>query len=403
MKTYNIGVLGAGFMGHVHSYCWTAIPYFYKQSEFRCVLKAIGTSKQSSANAAREELGFETAYGDALALINDPQVDIIDIATPNSLHYEELLAAHKAGKPVYCDKPLTGLLEQALALEQATPDLDKLGQMTLQYRFFPATLQARRMIGDGKLGDIISFRIEYLHSGNVAAGKRMNWKDSRAYGAGVLYDLGSHAVDLVTWLCGAGLAEIYAQQKTLHKLRPSAQDAAVLAEQDTDDMTAIVATLTSGALGTIEVSKIATGAQDELRFEIHGTRGALRFNLMQPNYLEFFDAADAEMPLGGESGFKRIHCLQRYEAPAGFPGPKFSIGWLRGHLHCLYSFIDAVHNGKPFEPSIARGVELEKWLAAIAESAASSRKIKIIHESHGTFSKHESSQIRKRIRTWWRR
>jgi predicted dehydrogenase len=151
----------------------------------------------------------------------------------------------------------------------------------------------------------------------------------------------------------------------------------VLVEQDSDDMTLINATLTTGAIGSIEASKIATGAQDELRFEIHGTRGALRFNLMQANYLDYFDMADPETPLGGTSGFKRIHCVQRYDPPAGFPAPKGTIGWLRGHVHCLYSFIDAVHAGRPFDPSLARGIELEKWLAAIAHSAQSHSTVAI--------------------------
>ena len=93
--------------------------------------------------------------------------------------------------------------------------------------------------------------------------------------------------------------------------------------------------------------------------------------------------ADPELPLGGESGFKRIHCLQRYESPAGFPGPKFSIGWLRGHLHCLYSFIDAVHNDKPFEPSIARGIELEKWIACVAQSAESGQPVVVTSQPSG--------------------
>jgi predicted dehydrogenase len=338
------------------------------------------TSRQASADAARDELGFEKTYTDFVAMIEDPEVDVVDIASPNYLHKDALLAAARASKPVYCDKPLTGNLEQALLLERELKSPAALGQMTLQYRFFPATMRARHMIADGVLGEIISFRVEYLHSGNVVAGKRMNWKDLRSYGAGVLNDLGSHAIDLLTWLCGAGLAEVYARQKTLHKLRPSLDNAAVMAEQDSDDMTVIAATLTGGALGTIEVSKIATGAQDELRFEIHGTKGALRFNLMQPDYLDYFDMADPEMPLGGTSGFKRIHSLQRYEAPAGFPGPKFTIGWLRGHLHCLYSFIDAAHNGKPFEPSIARGIELERWLAKVAESATCNCPVSLIRE-----------------------
>jgi len=383
MKTYHIGLIGAGFMGHVHSYCWTVIPFFYKNPGFKVVLKTVATTKLTTAEAARDELGFATATTDVSALIHDPEIDIIDIATPNSVHFSALLEAYKAEKRVYCDKPLTGNLDQVLELERQIIAPESLGQMTLQYRFFPATMRAHSIIVNGSLGDIINFRIEYLHSGNVTPGKHMNWKDSRAFGAGVLYDLGSHAIDLLTWLCGSGLAEVAARQKTLHKLRPSAQDAAVLAEQDSDDMTVILATLSSGALGSIEVSKIATGAQDELRFEIHGTKGALRFNLMQPNYLDYFDMADPELPLGGTSGYKRIHCLQRYDAPAGFPGPKFSIGWLRGHLHCLYSFIEATHNNKPYEPSIARGITLEKWLAAVAQSSESGKWVRIPSSGQG--------------------
>ncbi|HEY3290471.1 MAG TPA: Gfo/Idh/MocA family oxidoreductase [Anaerolineae bacterium] len=377
MKTYRIGLLGAGFMGKVHTYCWTSLPFFYSNLDYRIFLKTVVTAHPQSAEAACVALGYERATTNVDALIDDPEIDIIDIATPNNLHHAALLAASRAGKRVYCDKPLTGNLAQALELEHELARPEALGQMTLQYRFFPATMRARRMVADGLLGDVISFRIEYLHSGNVTPGKRMNWKDMRDFGAGVLYDLGSHAIDLVTWLCDAGPVQVISRQKTLYSRRPTMLDASVLAPQDTDDMTIIVATLANGALGSIEVSKIATGAQDELRFEIHGTRGALRFNLMQPNYLEYFDGTDAELPLGGTSGYKRIHCLERYDSPAGFPGPKFSIGWLRGHVHCLYSFIDAVHTGKPFEPSIARGIQLEKWMAAVAESAANGSSVTV--------------------------
>src|SRR5689334_5707985 len=111
MRTYNVGMIGAGFMGHVHAYCWTVIPFFYKNPGYRCVLKAVCTSRQTSADAAREELGFEKSYADIKTLIDDPEVDVIDIASPNSIHKAALLASHQAGKPVYCDKPLTGSLE----------------------------------------------------------------------------------------------------------------------------------------------------------------------------------------------------------------------------------------------------------------------------------------------------
>jgi len=368
MKTYNIGLIGAGFMGRTHAWCWSSLPYFYAGNGFKCCLESICTSRSETAEKAREELGFERAYTDFTTMINDPEIDIIDIASPNNRHKEALLAADKAGKIVYCDKPLTGNLEEALLLEQKLKYPDSLGQMTLQYRFYPATMRARQLIEAGDIGKIISFRAAYLHSGNVTEGKPMHWKDTKAAGGGVLRDMGTHIIDLLTWLCDASLSRTYALQKTLHTQRPAYGNRAVTARQDTDDMTLIAAELDNGAVGSIEASKIATGCQDELRFEIHGSHGALRFNLMDTNYLDFFNTSDPETPLGGTSGFKRLHCVQRYDAPAVFPGPKFSIGWLRGHLHCLYSFISAYHDGRPFEPSIRRGIELEKVIDAVEKS-----------------------------------
>ncbi|MDD2485376.1 MAG: Gfo/Idh/MocA family oxidoreductase [bacterium] len=374
MKIYNVGLIGAGFMGRTHAWCWNSLPYFYAGRDYKCCLKGICTSSLEAARNAREELGFMRAYADFQTMIDDPGIDIIDIALPNNVHKEALQAAAKAGKVVYCDKPLTGNLEEAIQLEKELKDPDSLGQMALQYRFYPATMRARQLVEADEIGKIISFRAAYLHSGNVAEGKPMHWKDTRAAGGGVLCDMGTHIIDLLTWLCNAPLSRIYALQKTLYANRPSHRDPAVMARQDTDDMTLMAVMLDGGAIGSIEASKIATGCQDELRFEIHGSRGALRFNLMEPNYLDFFSSSDPEAPLGGLSGFKRIHCVQRYESPALFPGSKFSIGWLRGHLHCLYSFISAHHVEQPFQPSIKRGIELEKMIAAVEKSVADNKE-----------------------------
>jgi len=98
---------------------------------------------------------------------------------------------------------------------------------------------------------------------------------------------------------------------------------------------------------------------------------------MDPNYLDHFDAADPEAPLGGTSGFQRIHCVQRYPAPAVFPAPRATVGWLRGHLHCLYTFIATLHAGGRFEPSLARGVEIERMLDAAQRSASEGRPVTV--------------------------
>ncbi len=369
MKEYRVGVIGAGMMGKTHAWCWQSLPFFYEKLPFRARLHGVCTSRPETAEAARDAYGYARTYSSVAELIESDEIDIVDIASPNHCHLEAVLAAARAGKPMYCDKPLTGNLDEALRIEAAIPDLARAGQMVFHNRFLPATLRARAIVEADDLGEVITFRTAYLHSGNVPEGKRLAWKDLRSHGAGVLYDLGSHAVDLVTWICGDSIARMQARQRTLHPRRPSYEDPNVLVEQDTDDMTLMSVVMRGGALGTIEASKIATGAQDELRFEIHGTKGAIRFNLMDPNYLDWFNQGDPEMPLGGSSGYKRINCVRRYPSPAGFPSPKAPIGWLRGHLHGIYSFVSAVHEGRPFDPSLARGIEMEKVLAAAQRSA----------------------------------
>jgi predicted dehydrogenase len=377
VKVYRVGIIGAGFMGRTHAWCWRSLPFFYDGLDFRCELAGITTSRPETAEKARDAFGFARAYPSATAMIGDPEIDLTDSASPNNLPLEALLLANQYGKKVYCEKPLTGRLEQALEIQRAIPGLDRAGQMVFHNRFFPATMRAKQMMESGEIGDVISFRAEYLHSGNVSPAKPLAWKDRRDLGAGVLYDLGSHAVDLVTWLCGESIVEVFARQKTLHRMRPSKAVPAVLTEQDSDDLTLMSVVLDGGAVGSIEASKIATGKQDELRFEIHGTKGALRFNLMDPNYLDWFDQSDPESPHGGTAGIKRINCIQRYEPPACFPTPKASIGWLRAHIHCLYTFITTVHSSGQFDPSLARGIAIEKMLDAAQRSADTGAAVRL--------------------------
>jgi predicted dehydrogenase len=143
-----------------------------------------------------------------------------------------------------------------------------------------------------------------------------------------------------------------------------------------EEMAVITVEMESGALGTIEVSKVATGSNDELRFEIHGREGALRYNQMKANWLSIYDNRDPESPLGGRRGWKAVDCLRRYDAPGDkFPGPKVSIGWLRPHVHCLYNFLSALAGDRPAEPDLKRGVYVQKLLHLAYQSAESKQWI----------------------------
>ena len=376
---FGVGIIGFGFIGKVHAYSYMNIPLFYDPAPLKTRLVGVCTSRTETAEKAKQLLGFDFCTSDYRELIDRPDIDIINICSPNFLHKDQLIAAIKANKYIYCDKPLTSSLtdaEEVLKVIEETGYF-KTSQMTLQNRFFPATMRAKQLVEEGFLGEVNSFRACYLHSGNLDRTKPINWKiDKARNGGGALFDLGSHILDLLIHLIGRPV-EIFAETNIVVKKRPSESDPEKLVDVEADDLTMMMLKMKNGALGTVEASKVAFGTNDELRFEIHGDKGAIRFNLMEPNWLEVYDSRDPSGPIGGTRGFKRIECIQRYPKPGGgFPGPKFSVGWIRSHMACLHNFLDTVAENKPVLPSLKDGIDLQRIMVHAYESAETRRWVK---------------------------
>ena len=356
MAAIGVGIIGYGFIGKVHAFAHRSIPFYYDPAPVTARLVCVATSRAESAEAARKHGGFESSTTDWKELINRPDIHIVHICSPNTLHAEQLIAAMRAGKHIYCDKPLTASLREAVAVKRAMAGWTGVGQMTFQNRFFSAIQRARQLIDEGFLGTVVGFRGVYLHSGSVDPVAPVKWKLRKADGGGVLRDLGSHLIDLVDWLAGP-FTEIRAEKRVLYPQRPDGRGGTERVEAE--GQVIMTVRTAAGALGTLEASKIATGAEDDLRVEIHGSRGALRFDLMQPDFLEAYSLSDPPSPLGGTRGWKRIATVQRYPPPAGFPSPRATSGWLRGHTHCLYNFLRAIAEGTQPEPSLTRGIEIQ--------------------------------------------
>jgi len=365
MQTLGVGIIGYGFMGKVHSYDYRSLPIYYEPVPVRTKLVGVAVPDPEVARLAVEQAGFEFATTDWRELVARDDIHIIDICSPNNFHADQLLAAIAAGKHIYCDKPLVAGKEAMAQVEAPLRSYRGVGQMALQYRFYPATLRAKQLVEEGFVGNVVSFRGAYLHSGSLDPMKPMGWKQLKSEAGGVLHDMAPHIVDMMDYLIGP-LASVYTQTHILYPKRPNARGEMVPVEAE--DLMVMLAKLPNGTIGIIETSKIATGTEDELRFEIHGDKGALRFNSMDPNYLDAYDLRDAETPLGGQRGWRRIASIQRYDKSAGFPGPKFSIGWIRAHLHSLYTFLDAIATGRPTQPSLLDGLNLQYLLAAAEKS-----------------------------------
>ncbi len=371
METLGVGIVGYGFMGRTHTYAHRTIPFHYAPPPIHCELRWVCRTTPEGVDAAMREGGFPHGTTDPLELVRAADVDLVHICTPNNAHYETLAEAVRLNKHIYVDKPVTGSLEEADAIAARLPQYEGRAQVALQYRFFPATLRAKQLMDEGFLGAVTHFRAAYLHSGSVDPNKAVNWKSTAAAGGGVIRDLGSHVLDLLMWLLGP-FSAVSCASRIWAAERPSLDRPGTRMKIDVEDVAHMLLRTPGGAIGAVEASKIATGTEDELRFEIHGRHGALRFNLMDPNYLDVYDMRQADGEYGGERGWRRIACMQKYPPPGNkFPGPKFSIGWLRGHIHSLYSFLCAVADGKSPRPSLEQGIHLQRVLETVRRSAAS--------------------------------
>lgn len=368
MKTYNVGILGFGFIGKVHAYAHRNLSLYYDPLPFRTRITHVCTAHAESAAQAQQQLGELRPTTDFREITENPDVDVVHICTPNHCHRDALLSAMATDKHIYCDKPLVATAAEADEIEAALGSYQGIAQMTFQNRFFPATLRAKQLLDEGFVGDVLEFRCAYLHAGSADPQAPLKWKLSAAAGGGVIADLASHALDLMHHLVGE-LTELTARTHIAYPKRPSLADPDQSVSVDAEDCVMILGTLANDAIGTIEATKIATGTEDELRFEIHGSRGALRFNSMRPHQLEIYDATTANAPIGGQRGWLAVDTGQRYPSPGGWPGPKFSIGWIRTHVACLYNFMAAVDADEQPEPDLQQGIYIQRLMDRVRAAA----------------------------------
>jgi predicted dehydrogenase len=369
-----VGIIGYGFMGRVHAYSYRSIPLYYESSPVDVRLVAVATSSAATAEAARRHGGFETSTDDWRRLLERKGISIVNICSPNGLHAEQLKAALAAGKHIYCDKPLTVTLAEAEEVRRGMAGWNGIGQVALNNRFFSGPQRAKQLIDEGFLGTVTSFRAMFLHSGSVDPAAPLKWKLRGSEGGGVLRDLGSHLLDFVDWLVGP-VRHLRAESRILHAVRPDGRGGT--ARVDAEDQVILTARLTDGAMGTMEASKIATGTEDDLRVELHGSRGAVRLDLMQPDFVEIFSLDDAGQPFGGTRGWKRIAAMNRYPSPGGLPNPRITTGWLRSHVHSQYTFLKGIAEGRQPDPSLERGVRVQRLIDCAERSARSSSWVEV--------------------------
>jgi len=374
-RELRVGIIGAGFMGRTHTFDYRNMGLFYDDHPPSIRLVGICDNDLAKAEKHRDEFGFQFATDRYQELISREDIDVIDICTPTRFHAEQILAALYGGKHLYVDKPLCMSADEAEEIVQRAARTSTVKQVAYHYRFYPGALKTKMLIDAGFLGTPISLRVEYYHSSNLDAAKPMGWKQDKAMGGGgVLIEMACHALDLV--YCFFGRYERVSMESViLYRERPDASGK--MQRVEGEDHVLLNVRMLNGMIGTIEVSKVAAGSNDDFNFAFYGSHGAVKYESMNPNFLSVYDATQPSGPIGGTGGFQAIETVNKYpDAGSHFPGPRFGIGWLRGHVACHYNFVDCVLRGSPATPSLSDGAYIQKVIDRVYARADDMRGLR---------------------------
>ena len=366
-------------MGRMHAQAWRTAHRFFDLPLEPELTVVVGRDADRTARAART-LGAAEQSTDWSEVIGRADVDLVDICTPGDTHAAIAVAALEAGLHVLCEKPLANDVAEAERMAQAAGralDRGVVSMCGFSYRRTPALALARRLVAEGRIGQVRHVRAQYLQDWLSDPDAPFTWRlDSNRAGSGALGDIGAHSIDTAQWLTGDHIEGVSATMRTFVDTRPLLGEQVGLGgraehgrprEQVTvDDAVAFTAQFAAGALGVFEATRMATGRRNANRIELNGDRGSLAFDFERMNELELYDAAD---PAGGQ-GFRRIQATEPTHPYAGawWP-PGHGLGYEHLFTHQVVDLVRAIAGDGVAAPSFAEAAQVQRVLAAVEASA----------------------------------
>ncbi len=369
-RTLAVGLIGYNFMGKAHSNAWRQAPRFFNlPASIR--LKTICGRNRAAVKKAATKLGWENAQTDWRHVIDDSEIDVVDICTPNDTHCEIAIAAAQAGKAILCEKPLARNVDEAEKMMRAVKRARVVNMVCHNYRRVPAIALAKQMMERGDLGKrIFHFRARYAQGWIVDPNFPLVWRlQSGVAGSGALGDIFSHIVDLARYLVGE-FSEVCGMTETFVKQRPLEKNRRVKGKVTVDDAVTMIGHFKSGALASLEATRFATGRKNSLTLEVNGSAGSLFFDLEEMNRLKFFSTRDPK----DREGFRDIIVTEPSHPyiDKWWP-PGHILGYEHTFIHTIADFVQAVVDRKSAQPSFEDGLRNQRVLDGIRKSAQTKR------------------------------
>lgn len=383
MHEIGIGLVGYKFMGKAHSNAFQRLNMFFNPSS-KILMKAICGRDEQWVREAAAKYGWEGCETSWERLVARDDINTVDITAPSNVHKEIAIAAAQNGKNIFCEKPLALNVKDARQMLEAVEKSGVRHQIGFNYRFTPAVALAKKIIDEGRLGQIYHFRAKYLQDWIINPDFPLVWRlDKNIAGSGSHGDLGAHIIDLARFLVGE-FKSVIGIEKTFIKERPivgqmtglsaRAGDTSIKGKVTVDDATMFLTEFQNGALGSFEATRLAAGNRNGMSFEINGSKGSLKFNFERMNELQYYNADDPE----GLQGFRLIQASEEVH-------PYMSSWWPAGHgigyehtfVHEMYEFVEAIANDTKTSPDFYDGMKCSQVLEAVEKSIAERQWVQV--------------------------
>lgn len=376
MRDVKVALIGGGFMGKAHSLAYAAMPMYFWPAPARPVRKVIVDVTEDLAREAASRYGWDDYSTSWESVIEDPSIDVVDIATPNNLHADIAIAAAEAGKSVICEKPLAPTAGDAKRMLDAVDKAGVVNAVAFNYRRSPAVALAKRYIDEGAIGDILNFRGTYLQDWSADSESPLSWRFQKSIaGSGAIGDIGSHVVDLARYLVGeisevSSIVSTFINERpvqsggfdSLGGVRSSDGPRGVV---DVDDEAVTIMRFRDGAVGSLEATRNAWGRNNYITMEIHGTKGSIVWNYERRDELQVAFKDDPS----DRRGFRTVYTGPN--TPYGgamWPIPALGTGYGETKIIEAYEFMKAVVGEGTVRPDFSDGYQASLVDEAIAEA-----------------------------------
>lgn len=378
MRELGVGVISLGWMGRLHTRSYKALAEKFPELDVKLRLVSCADILEDNQTYATQVLGFEKAVADYHEVINDPQVDVVSICAPNYLHHEIALAAAKASKPFWIEKPMGVSAKQSKEIAQAAQKAGLVTSVGFNYRHAPAIQQMRKIVQGGEIGRVTNARCWLI--ADYAADPRgpLTWRyEKERAGSGVVGDLLSHGADMLQYLCGrieavTAATDIFIKERPIPTKMGVGHAGFEIGDEtgpvENEDYVAAIVRLENGVVGTLESSRVSVGPRAEYVVEVYGTKGSVRWNFEHLNDLEV-STTD-----GTYQGYVRAMASPEFPYFSRFqPGAGTSMGFDDFKVVEAFLFIKSVLTGEQLAPSAADGWAAAEVDEAIVASAADAR------------------------------